>query len=95
MLPLLGPTNLRDGIGRLGETVTYYPNRLITNSNAAALGLTALDVIDNRANLLIIDGVLESQIDQYSFIKNAYESDRVNKIYDGSPPEASEQDFDF
>ena len=95
MLPLLGPTNLRDGIGRLGEVVTYYPNSIITDSDGAALDLTVLDVVDNRVGLFPIDDVLESQLDKYSFIKNAYETDRINKIYDGTPPEISEEDFDF
>jgi len=44
---------------------------------------------------LPFDDVLNSQLDQYSFIKNSYETDRINKIYDGSPPEESEEDYDF
>ena len=95
MLPFLGPTNFRDGIGRIGEVVTYYPNSIITSSDEGATALTILDVVDNRANLFVLDDVLESQIDQYSFIKNAYETDRINKIYDGNPPESPEEDLDF
>ena len=95
MLPLLGPTNLRDGIGRIGETVAYYPNELITDSDGAAISLSALDLIDTRASLLSFDKVLESQVDQYSFIKSAFETNRINKIYDGKPPEAIEEDIDF
>lgn len=95
MLPFLGPTNLRDGIGRLGETVAYFPNEIITDSDSVTIGLTALDVIDTRASFLPFDDVLNSQLDQYSFIKNSYETDRINKIYDGSPPEESEEDYDF
>lgn len=96
MLPLLGPTNFRDGIGRVTQTVAYYPNEIITDSDGAALGLTLLDVVDKRSSLLSLDSVLESQLDQYSFIKNAYESNRINKIYDGSPPRQKEDDeLDF
>jgi len=95
MLPILGPTNFRDGIGRLGEVLTYYPNEIITNSDGAAIGLTVLDAVDNRVDLFPLEDVLNSQLDQYSFIKNAYEADRIKKIYDGSPPDAPEEDFDF
>jgi len=95
MLPLLGPSNLRDGLGRLGETVTYYPNRIITDSDGAALALTALDVIDTRASLLSLDSTLEAQLDQYDFIKSAYEGNRITNIYDGKPPQTIEDDLDF
>ena len=95
MLPLLGPTNLRDGIGRIGETAVYYPNEIITDSDGAAIALTVLDVVDNRAELLPLDDLLESQVDQYSFVKSAYESNRVNKIYDGKPPQQTDEDLDF
>lgn len=95
VLPLLGPTNFRDGIGRIGEVVTYYPNSLITGSDEGALALTVIDVVDTRSSFLPLDSVLESQIDQYSFIKNAYETGRIDKIYDGSPPDLPEEDFDF
>ncbi len=95
MLPILGPTNLRDGLGRLGQTAVYYPNELITNSDTAAIGLSILDGIDTRASFLVFDDVLESQLDQYSFIKSTFEDNRINKIYDGTPPDAPEEDFDF
>lgn len=95
MLPLLGPTNLRDGFGRIGETIAYYPNEIITDSDGAAIALTALDVVNTRASLLGLDPVLESQLDQYNFIKSAYESNRINNIYDGSPPQQAEDDLDF
>jgi len=95
MLPLLGPTNFRDGIARVGETAVYYPNKIITDSDGAALALTALDVINTRASLLSLDSVLESQPDQYNFIKSTYEANRINSIYDGKPPQKSEDDLDF
>ena len=95
MLPFLGPTNLRDGIGRIGETVVYFPNEVITNdSDSAAAALTVLDIVDSRASLLSFDKVLESQVDQYNFIKSTFESNRINNIYDGKPPETKE-DIDF
>lgn len=95
MLPFLGPTNLRDGLGRAVETAVYYPNDIITNSDTLTVGLTVLDIVDTRASLLNLDSVLETQLDQYSFIKSAYESNRINRIYDGSPPSVKEEELDF
>ena len=60
------------------------------------LGLAALDVVDTRAQLLGTDEVLDRQLDPYLFLKSAYESSRVNAIYDGNPPLPSdEEEFDF
>lgn len=95
VLPFFGPSNLRDGLGRIGSSALYYPNSLITDSAQGGLALTALEVIDARAGLLGADSVLSSQLDPYSFLKVAFESDRVKKLYDGDPPEPPEEDFDF
>jgi len=95
MLPIFGPTNFRDGIGRLGQTIAYYPNEIITDSDGAALALTVLDAIDNRAARFNLDPVLESQLDQYSFIKSAFEGNRINNIYDGKPPQDTQEELDF
>jgi len=94
VLPFLGPTNFRDGVGRLVETVSYYPPEIISDSDTTQIALTVLDLIDTRASLLSLDSILEEQIDEYSFVKNTYESDRINKIYDGNPP-SNQEELDF
>jgi len=94
MLPLLGPTNLRDGVGRLAETSAYYAPDVISDSDGVVIGLTALDVVDTRATLLPLDSALNAQVDQYSFIKSAFESNRIDKIYDGNAP-TKEEELDF
>jgi len=94
MVPFLGPTNLRDGFGRVVQTIAYYPPGGITNSDSVEIGINALNAIDTRESLLRFDPILESQVDQYSFIKGAYESNRINKIYDDKAPK-KEESFDF
>lgn len=93
MLPFLGPSNLRDGVGFFAEAGVYYPNSLVTDSAKAATGLTILDVISRRSELLGVDSVLDSQVDPYSFLKVAYEKNRLDRLYDGNPPK-QEKDFD-
>jgi phospholipid-binding lipoprotein MlaA len=95
VLPFFGPSNVRDGFGQFGDSLAFYPNSILTDSTAASLGLTALDVVDTRANILGAGSVLDSQLDPYQFLKVAYETNRVNRLYDGSPPEAPEEDYDF
>jgi len=95
MLPFLGPSNLRDVVGFVGESITYYPYSVVSDSSSVTTGLTVLNVVDVRAGLLGTDGLLEQQLDPYGFLKVAYEENRINDLYDGSPPEKEEEDFDF
>lgn len=95
MLPFLGPSNLRDLTGFVGETITYYPYDVISDSSATTTGLTVLNVIDIRTGFLGTDSLLDQQLDPYSFLKVAYEENRLDDIYDGDPPEKEEEDFDF
>ena len=94
MMPFLGPTNLRDGIGRVTSGFVYYPTVDISDNSGTQTGLSILQIVDTRVSLLGLDPVLEQQVDPYSFIKTAYEQNRLNVIYDGQPPVA-EEDFDF
>ncbi|NND81019.1 MAG: VacJ family lipoprotein [Gammaproteobacteria bacterium] len=90
MLPLLGPSNLRDTFGALGDSA-YYPNGEITASSGGRIALSTLDVISARSSLLGADSILTSQLDPYTFLKSSYEQSRVNDIYDGKPPVSDEQ----
>lgn len=94
MLPFLGPTNFRDGIARVTSGFVLYPASDLSDDNAVDTSLNTLSIIDTRASLLGLDSVLEQQVDRYSFIKSAYDQNRINAIYDGQPPQV-EEDFDF
>ena len=95
VLPLFGPSNFRDGFGRVVSTASYYPIDSITDSSRSRLGFLALNVVDGRARLLGADETLENQLDPYLFLKDAYENSRINSIYDGNPPVSDEDEFDF
>ena len=95
VIPFLGPTNLRDGFGRIIDTAILYPNREVTDSSQGQTGLFILNVISTRAGLLGVDETLDNQLDPYLFLKDAYDSSRRNAVYDGSPPEQSDDDLEF
>lgn len=95
MLPFLGPTNLRDGVGRFTSNALYYPINSVTSSTQGRFGLNILNIIDTRASLLGVDGALDQQLDPYLFLKDAYQNNRINAIYDGNPPEEEDDGFDF
>lgn len=94
VIPFLGPTNFRDGFGRAVDGAAFYPIGEISDSNQTQVSLFVLSMVDLRAGLLGVDETLSNQLDPYLFLKDAYESSRINAIYDGNPP-AETDDFDF
>lgn len=95
MVPFFGPSTLRDGLGLLAESSVYFPVSELSDSRSTRLGLTALNIVDTRASLLNTVEILENQLDPYAFLKEAYDQNRLNAIYDGNPPEQPDNDIDF
>lgn len=95
VIPFLGPSNFRDGLGFVVDNGVYFPINELSDSNSTRIGITALNIIDTRASLLGTGDILENQLDPYLFLKEAYEQNRLNSIYDGAPPEQSDADIDF
>lgn len=92
VLPLLGPSTVRDTFGLVGNFYTN-PVTWATDSDAVEWSLWGLDLINRRAGLLRIERALaDSQIDPYAFQRSAYLQQRRNLVYDGNPPKP---DFDF
>lgn len=89
MLPLLGPSDNRDLIGRAGDAGTD-PTAYI--GSWTGIGLSALDTVEDRAQFLGADRMLEQQIDRYVFVRTFYLQNRLNLVHDGSPPL---EDFGF
>jgi phospholipid-binding lipoprotein MlaA len=88
MLPLLGPSSVRDAFGLIPDYALTYEivgRSLITN-NAVSLSLFAVKEIDARAQLLDTDRVLDSTYDPYAFLRSAYLQRRDYLIHDGDVP---------
>lgn len=86
MLPLLGPSTLRDTAGlpldSLGNPVSYVKDE------PSRIGFMVVDAVGTRARLLGADAVLEgASLDKYAFLRDAYLQRRRNQVYDGNPPE--------
>jgi phospholipid-binding lipoprotein MlaA len=73
----------------------FFHNSIVTDSSTGSVGLSVIGVVDSRASVLGASSVLDSQLDPYQFLKVAYETSRVNRLYDGDPPLAPEEDYDF
>ena len=85
MLPFLGPTTLRDGVGRIPDT---YANPLTyIERDKVRLSLYGMSVIDTRARLLSVDDSLNQAYDRYAFLRNAYLQRREYQVTDGEAAE--------
>lgn len=85
MLPILGPSSLRDGIGSLGDGQISILPRIYPVYQRNELYLTK--GINLRAQLLKTENVMDGAIiDRYAFIRDAYLQRRENLVYDGNPP---------
>ena len=85
MLPILGSSTLRDGIG-LGFDWTLDPMSEIRPINLRN-SLVAVRGVNLRADLLEASRILEeAALDRYVFQRDAYLQRRRNLIYDGRPP---------
>lgn len=95
MLPLLGPSTLRDAPARVPDT--WYGNALVFTTDDRALrnSVFGLKIVDDRAGLLqgeqLIDGI---SLDRYSLIRDGYLQRRQAAIYDGDVPENQLPNYD-
>ena len=85
VLPLLGPSSIRDSMGLYADIQAGAMGRIdqVDTRNQ----LFATELLSTRASLLKKESVLDdAMIDRYSFFRDAYLQQRLNLIYDGNPP---------
>jgi phospholipid-binding lipoprotein MlaA len=83
MLPLFGPSTLRDTIA-LPVDRRYNLMQQI-DPEGVRNGLYVLNAVDTRANLLRVTEVLEgAALDKYSFIRDSHLQKRRAEIYEGT-----------
>jgi phospholipid-binding lipoprotein MlaA len=80
-VPILGPSDLRDGAGRVVGVFTT-PTHYIHNSYIS-YGLYLPYFVDERASLLPLDETLKTVFDPYAFIRDAYLARRAYLVSDG------------
>ena len=84
VLPLIGPSSVRDAPGLGISTLT---NLLFYVSNPVAVPITVLGLVDRRAR--VADAVNfrdEAAVEPYLFTREAYLQRRTFLIHDGNPP---------
>ena len=81
MIPILGPSDVRDGIGRVGDG--FLSPLSYVDNNWIRYGIYGAGVVDIRYRLLPQDHLLDESYDPYSFLRNAYLQRREYEITDG------------
>jgi phospholipid-binding lipoprotein MlaA len=93
VLPLLGPSTVRDSVGIYVDTLpdpTYYISNIPTRNQ-----LYVTKKINRRAELLDQENVLDdAMIDPYEFIRDAYLQHRLSQVQDGNAPRQKYDDED-
>lgn len=91
MLPLLGPSTLRDTVALPADRVAG-PTALVHATNDV-VGVVVLQTVSTRAGLLGASKLLDDvAFDKYSFLRDAYLARRRNQVYDGNPPEEDDDE---
>lgn len=90
VIPLLGPSDVRDAIGRAGDTYTT-PEKYISNPYWE-YGSFLVKFVDLRASLLSYDRLLDSAFDPYAFMRSAYLQNRDFKVYGGRSKSEEQQE---
>lgn len=87
VLPLLGPSTLRDSAARLLE-INDSPVNLVWQEPRDHNPANLLLLVSARANLLNASRVFDQiALDKYVLLRDAYLSRRRSLIYDGEPPD--------
>ena len=85
VLPLVGPSTVRDAAGFLVDRQAG-PSQ-IPDRDAVGYALLGLELINTRAGLLSTGSLIDRvALDKYTFIRDAYLSQRRDALYDGAPP---------
>ncbi|MGV0953703.1 MAG: MlaA family lipoprotein [Fluviibacter sp.] len=92
VLPILGPSDVRDTFGWAAD-IAASPLDLIIKDPTAYYIAWGVRFLNTRANLLPAEKIIEeAATDKYSYLRDAFMQNRLNLIYDGAPPIAADVD---
>jgi len=92
VMPIFGPSSVRDAIGIYGVEPLLDLNFYIDYPGIEYTVL-GLRVVNERAELLPADRLVrEAALDRYSFIRDGFLQRRRSLVYDGNPPRVIDPD---
>lgn len=91
VLPVLGPSSMRDAFGEIPDQLTNATHYI--DDSTTRYGVSAFRLLNDRANLLEGDAVLNRAADPYVFVRSAWLQHREYKVRDGDVA-SGPQDFE-
>jgi phospholipid-binding lipoprotein MlaA len=85
VLPLFGPSSVRDGLGFGVDAYLGLVNRF--DNVAFRNSMAGVGFLDTRASLLPADRLLQDALDRYLLVRDGYLQRRRSQVYDGDPPD--------
>ncbi len=90
VLPILGPSTVRDTVGLVGDYFTDPEFYLFTHS-PESFEVGAVRIIQVRSELLDSEKIFDAAaIDRYAFLRDAYLQRRRSLIFDGRAPSGTD-----
>ena len=94
VLPLFGPSTMRDAIGFTLDTA--YNSAVYPSDAPQKWRWTGLRLTDARTDALPFTRMLDTvALDKYTFVRDAYLTRRRSLVYDGNPPVSDEDQLPF
>lgn len=85
VLPLLGPSTVRDAVARFPQRFVEYPYHV--EHRATLNSLLVTELVNTRANLFAAEDALNAAaLDKYIFLRDAYLQRRLRIVHDGKVP---------
>jgi len=89
VLPVIGPSNPRDGFGYLVDSFADPLDQYLQDSNMSwvaeiRFGVTVVTVVD--ANVEVLDDIKRSSMDYYGAMRSAYRQRRAGQINEATSP---------
>lgn len=92
VLPLLGPSSVRDAVGLAGQTLADPVSRYARNAEHAAVPWirSGMEAVDARSrNIETLDEIERGAIDFYATVRSLYRQRRGAEIRNGGPPQSA------
>ena len=86
VLPILGPSNIRDTFGWAAD-IAASPLSIVVTDPTAFWTAWGVNYVNTRANLFPAEKIIEeAATDKYSYLRDAFMQNRLNLINEGAPP---------
>jgi len=93
MLPLLGPSDVRDAVGIIPDRFMSIEGQITDPVIQASLTVT--DLVNKRADLLRFDHVIDTAYDPYALVRNFWFQRRDHKVHGDGRPDVMTPGLDY